>query len=257
MDDRTEQLRSQAETLQEQNLALRHTQSQLVQAEKMASLGQLVAGVAHEINNPITFVSSGLPALRRDISKVLLRVPAEAQDRRFEKVSARIERLLDAIEEGASRTAAVVKDLRIFSRLTLQNHRMLHVDLVRDYEEMPEVDCYVSQLNQVFMNLISNAIEAMDGQGRLVVGLRRIGEEAHISVTDNGTGMDAETRNKVFDHFFTTKPVGSGVGLGLSISHKIVVRHGGRIEVDSALGEGTTFRVCIPLHQVHQEEEGA
>ena len=107
------------------------------------------------------------------------------------------------------------------------------------------------------MNLISNAIEAMDGQGRLVVGLRRIGEEAHISVTDNGTGMDAETRNKVFDHFFTTKPVGSGVGLGLSISHKIVVRHGGRIEVDSALGEGTTFRVCIPLHQVHQEEEGA
>ena len=261
---RTEELQVQAMALRNQNEALQRTQSQLVQAEKMASLGQLVAGVAHEINNPINFVSSGLPTLRRDIDKVLVKVPEAARDSQFLKVSARIGRLLDAIEEGANRTASVVKDLRIFSRhdeaslksgnleealdatLTLQRHRMLKVTLVRDFAGLPEVDCFLSQLNQVFMNLLSNAIEAMDGEGTLTVTTREVGDEVQLSVGDTGCGMDETTRSKVFDHFFTTKPVGSGVGLGLSISHKIVLQHRGRIEVDSTPGQGTTFRVCIP-----------
>ena len=130
--------------------------------------------------------------------------------------------------------------------LTLQRHRMLKVTLVRDFAGLPEVDCFLSQLNQVFMNLLSNAIEAMDGEGTLTVTTREVGDEVQLSVGDTGCGMDETTRSKVFDHFFTTKPVGSGVGLGLSISHKIVLQHRGRIEVDSTPGQGTTFRVCIP-----------
>jgi histidine kinase len=267
VEERTEQLVEQAAQLEARNAELQTTQSALVQAEKMASLGQLVAGVAHEINNPITFVSSGLPSLRRDVDKIIARVPEDARDRRFDKIEARIGRLIDAIAQGAERTASVVQDLRVFSRhdeaafkhadlqqaldatMTLQNHRLLKIELVRDYGDLPEVECYISQMNQVFMNLISNAIEAMDGTGTLTLSTRRVGEEVHIGIADTGTGMDAATVSKVFDHFFTTKGVGEGTGLGLSISHKIALSHAGRIEVESELGVGTTFRVCIPIEQ--------
>ena len=270
---RTRQLADTNTELAEKNQEILRAQAQLVQSEKMASLGQLVAGIAHEINNPINFISSGLPSLRRDVNKLSDMVDDTNRDRKYDKVTNRIERLLGAIDEGARRTAEIVTDLRSFSRLDeaefksanlhealdatltlLRNKLRDSVEVVKEYNDIPQIDCFISQLNQVFMNLMSNAIQAMEGSGTLTIRTARE-DESHVTVAikDTGSGMSEEVKNKIFDPFFTTKDVGEGTGLGLSISHGIIEKHSGRFEVDSAPGKGTEFRVILPIRPIVEE----
>ena len=268
-----QKVRDRTQQLAEKNDEILKAQSQLVQSEKMASLGQLVAGVAHEINNPINFIHSGLPSLKRDVEKLAGMVPEGVRDRKYDKVSDRIQRLLEAIGEGTRRTADIVRDLRTFSRLdeaevkladlrealdstiTLARNKRGEAEIVTDYaEQVPAVECFIGQLNQVFMNLMVNAFQAIKGPGTVTVGLHPVGDDRiQISIADTGCGMDALTRSRIFDPFFTTKDVGEGTGLGLSISHSIVVeKHKGQLEVDSVPGVGTTFRIILPLKS-HEE----
>jgi len=254
--------------LQEKNDEILRTQMQLVQSEKMASLGQLVAGVAHEINNPVNFISSGLPSLRRDVLSLAELVPPPAREQLYGKLQTRIGKLLDAIADGASRTAEIVKDLRSFSRLDeavfetanlheaidatltlLHNKTKGRVDIVKNYGDIPEVDCYISQLNQVFMNLLSNAVQAINGEGSVTITTERCGSDrVLVSIRDTGCGIPETNMKKIFDPFFTTKDVGEGTGLGLSISHGIIEKHQGTIEVTSEPGRGTEFRIILPVN---------
>ncbi len=255
--------------LEDKNQQILRAQAQLVQAEKMASLGQLVAGVAHEINNPVGFISSGLPALRGDLDRLAGYVPEEVRDDRFAKVRRRIASLVDVIAEGARRTAEIVKNLRVFSRLdeaelkTVDLHQGLdstlgllnnltrnRIQVVKCYGDLPLVQCYASQINQVFMNLLVNAIQAIDGEGTLTITTARHGEDrVMISIQDTGCGMSESVMGKIFDPFFTTRPVGEGAGLGLSISHGILETHGATLEVESEPGAGSEFRILLPIRQ--------
>jgi len=269
---------------------LEQTQGQLLQAEKMASIGQLAAGVAHEINNPIGYVTSNLGTLQRYVRDLLDIVAAfEARvamlptgeaaelqrllaDREYEYLREDVVDLLDESCSGVQRVRQIVQDLKDFSHAGEQewqwadlhkgldstlnivhNETKYVAEVERRYGEIPRVWCLASQLNQVFMNLLVNAAHAMagaGGRGRIVVSTGRLGEgEVFVQVADDGCGIAPEHLHRIFDPFFTTKPVGKGTGLGLSVSYGIVRRHGGRIEVDSRAGEGTAFRVCLPIGQ--------
>lgn len=265
---------------------LKKTQAQLVDSEKMASLGQLTAGVAHEINNPINFVSGNVQPLRRDINDILevLKKYDSVVDQlnlgtRFEDVYAlkeeldfdfmlnEIDHLLDGIGEGASRTAEIVKGLRNFSRmdehelklaninegldstlLILHNKIKNRITIEKHYGAFPDILCYPGQLNQVFLNLLNNAQEAIEGEGNIEIKTWKEENHVKVSIKDNGRGMDPKTKKKIFDPFFTTKEVGKGTGLGLSISFGIIEKHKGNIKVESKPGEGSTFIVSIPNH---------
>ncbi len=255
--------------LEDKNQQILRTQEQLVQSEKMASLGQLVAGVAHEINNPVSFISSGLPTLRRDVDQLSDFVPEELRDPRFGEIRGRIGSLVEVIAEGARRTSDIVKNLRVFSRLDeaelktvdlhqgldsslglLQNLTRNRIQVVRNYGTLPAVQCYGSQINQVFMNLMVNAVQAIDGEGTLTITTAPAGERhVEIGIRDDGCGMSEPVKRKMFDPFFTTKPVGEGTGLGLSISHGILESHGATVEVDSRPGEGTELKITLPIAQ--------
>jgi signal transduction histidine kinase/HAMP domain-containing protein len=273
---------------------LKTAQRQLVQAEKMSSLGLLTAGIAHEINNPINFVSANIGPLRRNLTDVreildsyrdlstisdskpaldALKVREKAID--LDYTVKEITALLDGIEEGAHRTAEIVQGLRNFSRtdeqvikladlhqgidstLTLLHNKYKdHVEIIKNYGDIPEIECFAGQLNQVFMNILSNAIQAIvenksgDGNGKLWIRTRK--KDSHsveIRFKDSGTGMPEEVRKQVFDPFFTTKDVGVGTGLGLSISYGIIEKHGGTIEVESEFGRGTEFIITLPIEQ--------
>ncbi len=261
--------------VEEQNQEILRAQAQLVQSEKMASLGQLVAGVAHEINNPVNFVSSGLPPLERDLARLVALVPEDQRDERYRKLQYRVSKLIEAIGDGARRTAAIVKDLRTFSRLndevaettdlhqaldatlTLIHHQTRdRIQIVKRYGDVPPVECYPGQLSQVFMNLLVNAIQAIDGEGTVSLATAREGEDrVRISIRDTGRGMSEEVQAKIFDLFFTTKPVGQGTGLGLSISHGIVEQHDGEIGVASTPGEGTEMTLTLPIRLSAQEAD--
>ncbi len=263
------ELESKNQELEDQHQQILQTQAQLVQSEKLASLGQLVAGVAHEINNPVSFISSGLPALRRDVDQLSALVPDNQRDARYQKVSARIITLVDVIAEGARRTTEIIKSLRTFSRQDeaqlatidlnqgldstlslLHNLTKNRIRVVKDYGDLPPVQCYGSQLNQVFMNLLVNSIQAIDGKGTISVTTEKI-DNSHVAITirDTGIGMTEEVKKKIFDPFFTTKPVGEGTGLGLSISHGILEEHRATLELQSQLGEGSEFRITLPIRQ--------
>lgn len=273
--------------LQDAMARLVETQKQLVQSEKMASLGMLTAGIAHEINNPINFVSANVKPLRQDIADLLtvLRAyeeTAAAADlkERFahaEAVKARldlpytlkeIDTLLDGIEEGASRTAAIVRDLRNFSRLDEDDLKLANVHegldstltllgrkaggritVTKQYGHVPDIECYPGKLNQVFMNVLSNAIDAIEGEGRIDIVTETDDGHAVIKISDTGCGMSEDTVANLFQPFFTTKEVGQGTGLGLSISFGIIEKHKGSIHVDSKPGVGTTFTIRLPLRQ--------
>ena len=257
--------------VEERTNELRETQAQLMQSEKMRSLGQLVAGVAHELNNPIGFVHANLQLLDGYVEK-LIRFQQEGES--FEKPRAAIAKLLSRSREGTQRVKDIVQDLRTFSRmdqaelgdadlneeiertLGLMEPRLKGgITLERDFGELPRVRCLPGQLNQVFMNLVMNACDALDGSGRIVIRTRASEDGVSLYFEDDGPGIPEEIRGRMFEPFFTTKPVGKGTGLGLSISHGIIERHGGRMDIQCPESGGTVFRVDLPLRAQIEIEE--
>uniref|UniRef100_C6DZA9 histidine kinase n=1 Tax=Geobacter sp. (strain M21) TaxID=443144 RepID=C6DZA9_GEOSM len=264
---------------------LKATHSQLLQQEKMASIGQLAAGVAHEINNPMGFISSNLSTLEKYLerissfitlqsAKVMPNATAEVlaeltQARQTLKVDYILQDAPDLVAEsmdGANRVRKIVQNLKTFSRV--DDAETMYVDLNdclestvtiawnelkykttlnRDYGELPPVKCFPHQLNQVFLNILVNAAHAIEVQGEVTITTRCLGETVKVTISDTGCGIPDEIKERIFEPFFTTKEVGKGTGLGLSISYDIVKKHGGSIEVKSTPGKGTTFSVVLPV----------
>ncbi|MBS7457189.1 ATP-binding protein [Coralloluteibacterium stylophorae] len=260
----------------------------LLQSEKMASIGQLAAGVAHEINNPIGYVHSNLGTLQDYLRRVFSLIEtyeraladadptgwrAEIEELRqkldIEFLALDLPQLLSESREGIERVTKIVQDLKDFSysgrnepfravdlhkglESTLNivwNELKYKVTLEKRYGELPPVECLPSELNQVFMNILVNAGQAIRERGTIALETGVEGDEVWVSVADSGEGISEDALARVFDPFFTTKPVGHGTGLGLSISYGIVAKHNGRIEVSSQVGQGTTFRVVLPVRQ--------
>ena len=275
--DSQKALRGKIHELETANTEIRDTQAKLVHAAKMASLGQLVAGVAHELNNPIGFIYSNLGVLRDYANRLVNLVKiaeskpenlaSEKQSSDFDYLVQDLPKLISSCEDGARRTRDIVLGLRNFSRL--DEAQVKEVDLHEGIEStlqlltgeiknrikvhtefgvLPKVTCYASQINQVFMNILSNAAQAIEGNGEIFITTRRQGkDQVAVVIRDTGRGMDRNTVEKVFDPFFTTKSPGSGTGLGLSISYGVIQKHGGDIIVQSELGKGTEFTILIPI----------
>jgi len=252
--------------VEERTAELQDTQAQLVQAEKMKSLGQLVAGVAHELNNPIGFVHANLQLLDEYVRKFVEAQRSGGDPERADRAREAITKLLARSREGTERVKKIVQDLRTFSRmdhaelqdvdlheeiertLALMEPRFKNgITVDRDFGELPRVRCYAGQLNQVFLNLLMNACDAMKDQGKITIRTRRGPLGVRLSFSDDGPGIPENVRTRIFDPFFTTKPVGEGTGLGLSLSHGIIERHGGSIHVESQPGEGAMFVIDLPL----------
>ena len=249
--------------VEERTRELRETQNQLMQSEKMSSLGQLVSGVAHELNNPIGFVHANLQLLDEFIDKLMA---AEHDGRDTEKVRESITKLLTRSREGTERVKEIVQDLRTFSRmdqaeiqvadlneeidrtLALMEPRLKNtIEVERHYGDLPEVRCYPGQLNQVFLNLLMNACDALENGGTITITTQPSDLGARLEFSDDGMGIPLDVQTRIFDPFFTTKEVGKGTGLGLSLSHGIIERHGGRFLVYSQPGQGATFVIDLPL----------
>ncbi|MCP4905044.1 MAG: GAF domain-containing sensor histidine kinase [bacterium] len=251
---------------------LQETQNQLMQSEKLKSLGQLVAGVAHELNNPIGFVHANLQLLDEFIEKL---VAAQEDGTDATQYRDAIKKLLLRSREGTERVKQIVQDLRTFSRMDQADLQMAQltdeidrtlalmeprfkgsIEIVRDYGMIPEVRCFPGQLNQVFLNLLMNACDVLDMQdgGTITIRTRAIGDGVRIEFEDSGPGISAEVQMRLFDPFFTTKEIGKGTGLGLSLSHGIIERHGGRIQVVSGPGRGATFQIELPLEAPQELE---
>jgi PAS domain S-box-containing protein len=276
-----------ADTLAQQrilNKRLEEANNQLLQSEKMASIGQLAAGIAHELNNPIGFVHSNLGTLDGYVRDLMAIIDAYAEhggedcphlkemqllreERDFDFVREDIFKLLAESKDGLSRVRKIVQDLRTFSRVGEQewqeadlhegldstlnivwNELKYKCEVIKDYGDLPPVYCLISQLNQVFMNLLVNAGHAIAVKGTITIRTRQL-DEARVSVeiSDTGCGIAPENVNRIFEPFFTTKPVGKGTGLGLSLAYGIIQRHQGSITVTSEPGRGSTFRVILPI----------
>ncbi len=289
VEERTFALNESKDQLQITLENLKAAQAQLIHSEKMASLGQLTAGVAHEINNPINFVISSVSPLKRDLDDMIkiletyekLKSNTENLEQRFAEIESlkrkldldylkeEIQMLLKGITEGANRTAEIVRGLKNFSRLDesdfkdadiregldstllLLNNELGNIEVIRNYEEIDTIECFPGQLNQVFMNILNNAIYAIKKRhttygGQLTLSIRVIDDYVNVVIEDNGIGMSQEVINKVFEPFYTTKKTGEGTGLGMSITYQIVEKHEGRIFVESELGIGTKFLIYLP-----------
>jgi two-component system NtrC family sensor kinase len=285
INEQKEEIASQRDNLEQTYHNLLEAQAQLVQSEKMASLGQLTAGVAHEINNPINFVSAGIDSLRANVADIMTVVrqylslnPEEDNKEKLQRLhrlkkEADIEELIEesellfrSIKNGAVRTTEIVKSLKNFTRLDESSlkkadvHEGIDSTLVilgsqlkdrikveKHYGKLPLITCYPGQLNQLFMNILSNAVQAIEGEGTITLNTYCRNGYAVISIKDNGKGMSEEVKKRIFDPFYTTKDVGEGTGLGLSISYGIIEKHKGKIEVESEPGVGTEFKIYVSL----------
>ncbi|MBO0940266.1 ATP-binding protein [Acidovorax temperans] len=279
--------------LKELNSKLSDAQSKLIQSEKLASIGQLAAGVAHEINNPIGFIFSNFGTLEQYLEDLfqmldayeqaeasmsdgaaLARIRSLKADLDIDYLKEDIPNLMSESRDGIQRVRKIVQDLKDFSRvdarqewesvdlhagidstLNIVNNEIKYkADVVKHYGALPEVQCLPSELNQVFMNLLVNAAHAITAErGTITISTGVEGRNVWVEVADTGAGIAQENLQRIFDPFFTTKPVGKGTGLGLSLSYGIVQKHSGRMEVHSELGVGTRFRVTLPI----QHEEAA
>jgi two-component system NtrC family sensor kinase len=279
-----EKLRSNFAELEATHAKLKEMGNQLLQSEKLASIGQLAAGVAHEINNPIGFVNSNLGTLKRYITEMLSilsayekseeEMTAETREaltelkRKIDIVYLRedIYSLLSESMDGMQRVKRIVQDLKDFSHVdtaelqsanleqgmdstlnVVWNELKYKAEIIKDYGGIPNIVCIPAQLNQVFMNLLMNAGQAIEEHGRITIRTGQDEGNVWVEVEDTGKGINPEHLERIFDPFFTTKPVGTGTGLGLSLSYGIVKKHGGRIEVKSELGKGTVMRVLLPI----------
>jgi signal transduction histidine kinase len=284
-----ERLGEEKKRAEEALTALKETQNQLIQTEKMSSLGQLTAGVAHEINNPVNFISGGtqtLHAIMLDLFALLdgymalARAESEAdraaaagmlgklrqQFGSEEELKQDAEALVDDIEKGVARVVEIVRGLKNFSRsddhqavpadlhemidaslIILRNQYKDRIEIQQRYDpDLPAVNCFAGQLNQVFLNLIGNAIDAIEGPGHIVISTQNKPQHVEITIQDSGKGIPKGVQSRIFDPFFTTKPIGQGTGLGLSISYGIIEKHRGRIDVASEEGQGATFTIVLP-----------
>jgi len=284
--EREEMLRRNLAQLEAAHATLKEMGNQLQQSEKMAAIGQLAAGVAHEINNPIGFVNSNLGTLQRyiaDLFKVITtyeQTEAELTPQTRANLT-ELKRKLDLnyLREdsesllaeslgGMQRVKRIVQDLREFAHVdetdkqwanlekgmdstlnVVWNELKYKTEVVKEYAGISDIECIPSQINQVFMNLLINAAQAIDKHGRITVRTGQEDQKVWIEVQDTGKGIKAEHLSRIFEPFFTTKPVGKGTGLGLSLSYGIVSKHNGRIEVCSEEGKGSTFRVWLPTKQ--------
>lgn len=262
--------------LESANQEIRETQAKLVHTAKMASLGQLVAGVAHELNNPIGFIYSNMGHLREYsdslINLVTLaeknpqQLSTKKKEVEFEYIVEDMPKLIKSCEDGARRTRDIVLGLRNFSRLEEAKLKEINIEesldntlnllagelknritVKKNFSNVPQILCYPSQLNQVFMNVLSNAAQAIKGKGEIHITTKQVKDIVEITITDTGKGMAEGTASQIFDPFFTTKTLGQGTGLGLSISYGIIQKHGGDIYVTSKLGAGTTFTLNLPI----------
>ncbi|OGT03873.1 MAG: ATPase [Gallionellales bacterium RBG_16_57_15] len=288
---REKELQQSNAVLKDTNKQLEEAQNQLLQSEKMASIGQLAAGVAHEINNPIGFVYSNLGSLEKYVQDALgmieqyeqaegaisdetvrarLRSAREELDIGYLKED--LHALMNESKDGIMRVKQIVQNLKDFSHVDISDewqladlHRGLDSTLNivwneikynavvnKEYGAIPEVECLPSQLNQVFMNLLVNAAHAIEKRGTITIHTGQQGDEVFIRIADTGKGIPAENLKRIFDPFFTTKPVGKGTGLGLSLSYGIMHKHNGRIEVQSEVGKGSIFSLWLPVKQAAQ-----
>ncbi|TWC30329.1 PAS domain-containing protein [Pseudomonas sp. SJZ079] len=254
--------------------------AQLLQSEKLAAIGQLAAGVAHEINNPIGYVFSNLKTLAsyvQDLLRIIDAVDSVAsldelrqlkRSLEYDYIRSDVEALINESEDGIDRVKKIITALKDFSHIEEEEFRLadLHrgldttlnvvnnelkykAEVVKEYGELPELECIPSQINQVVMNLLVNAAHAMDKFGRITLRSGHEGDWVWLEVEDTGKGIEPHLLHRIYEPFYTTKPVGKGTGLGLSLSYNIVQKHHGRIEVSSALGQGTRFRIWLPVCQ--------
>jgi len=265
---------------------LNQTQTKLIQSEKMASLGVLVAGVAHEINNPVNFINSSLTGLKNNLDflssytklydkisentdEVIEKIKEKEKEASLDEILDMFKRSIEIIEVGIERTTKIVKGLKAFARsdekklepynihenidntlLILYNQFKNRIEIVKEFEQIPEIECFPSQINQVIMNILNNAIQAIENKGKITISTRNAENEfVSIEVKDTGKGITKDKLKNIFDPFFTTKDVGKGTGLGLSISYGIVKDHKGEIIVRSELGKGSDFKILLPVKQ--------
>ncbi|MDD2699997.1 MAG: ATP-binding protein [Sideroxydans sp.] len=286
-------MRANTQELEQAYAQLKSSQLALVQSEKMASLGQMVAGVAHEINTPLGYVQNNVAigqALFVQVQTViadyealfdmmlngeadealdtaqLQKVTAARNDANTQEMLGEMNGLMADSLYGIEQISGLVHDLKNFSRMDAAANDLANlndciesalnigrnvlknkVEVVKDLAQLPEIMCAPSQLNQVFLNLFTNAAQAMETQGKLFIKSWHDATHIHIGVTDTGKGMPQEIVQRIFDPFFTTKPVGEGTGLGLAITHQIIQQHGGTIRVESRVGEGSSFHISLPI----------
>ena len=290
------QQRQKTEELQTALNTLKSVQTQLIHSEKMSGLGQLVAGVAHEINNPVNFIHGNIK-YAKEYTQDLLRLialyrqyypePTEEivdylEDIEFDFLQSDLIQVLSSMSMGTERIREIVLSLRNFSRmdegalksvdlhegldntLMILRHRVNStsespaVNVIRSYDVLPEIDCYPGQVNQVFMNILANALDALESAGKegvITIRTSLFGDDwVEVAIADNGPGIPEDVRTRIFDPFFTTKPVGKGTGMGLSISYKIIVeRHSGKLDCMSSADQGTEFVIRMPIHQAASE----